>query len=160
MFFHCVSTCRTICPQWSGVRVQFKRFRIKLLRNFIILYLESVISLFFQFNCFLLIFNNIRCLLWVRICVNKRIQRSVNTGKNRGHGYPPISGHIVRLELLESWLEAKNRNPILVIMELIIARKWFWLIDFRRFSNSTTGKNFIGVTATILFRPFIPTGWL
>ena len=86
MFFHCVPTCRTICPHWSGVRVQVERFRIKVLSNFIFLFRESIISLLFQFNCFLLIFNNIRCLLWVLVYLNRRIQRSVDTETNFGRG--------------------------------------------------------------------------
>ena len=42
----------------------------------------------------------------------------------------------------------------------MIARFWFRSIDFCRFSNSITGRNFIGVGMIMLFRPFDPTGWL
>ena len=49
-------------------------------------------------------------------------------------------------------------NPILVSIELIIARFLFLLTDFCRFSNSLIGRNFIGVTAIMLFRPLDPTG--
>ena len=55
---------------------------------------------------------------------------------------------------------ASTPNPTFFIIKFIIARVWFRLIDFWRFSNSTIGRNFIGVTAIILFRPFDPTGWL
>ena len=65
MFFHHVPANCSICPNWSWVWVQLKCLRIILLRSFIFLLLESIVTLFFQFQCFILIFNYFGCLNWV-----------------------------------------------------------------------------------------------
>ena len=142
MFFHRVPTNSSICPNGSWVWVHLQSLRIKFLSNFVFLSFKSVVSLFFQFQCFFLIIKDFECLEWVSIDYESEfVARCWYQLSIINHSWCNLS----RPKLVHPWTE--NRPSMIAI-------------DFWRFSNSLIGRNFSGVTATILLRPLIPTGWL